>query len=123
MKTCASLALIALANAVRIRDESATAQTFPDNVGIPPRSEFPSDADCTWLKAGGDAATATPKQASISEEDYNSGLWYCHFAAHCWESTPAGDEKPSAETMSCLVEKFSGKQPMTEEGEGIPASD
>ena len=96
MKTIAALALLAVANAVRIQDSN-----------VPWRSDFPNAEECEWLENGRDG-TNIPEGFEARRPFWDLSQYYCEHenAIACWEKTPAGDNVSSYETQACLTEVF-----------------
>ena len=89
MRTIATLALFAVANAVRVQDSN-----------VPWRTDFPTPDECKWLLNDQDETTATQRiedRAAL----WNIGLWYCERedVIACWTQTDAEVNVASAGTQ------------------------
>ena len=125
MKTFATLALLALANAINIQSHDDGAQSHDDgsqshddgaadtaeSIHAPLRSDLPDADECNWLLNGQDKSTATEEILS-READWEEGKWYCEHAASCWDNQPDGDH-PNDETLECLLAAFESQDQYT----------
>ena len=108
--TFATLALIALTNAVGIREAGHVDSSVPEDSTPPNRDELASPSDCAWL--AGDRSNPSEEQQAMSEF-WDEGDWYCKNAAHCWATTPDDQNEPTAETAACLKTAFESQDVVT----------
>ena len=92
MKIFATLALIALTNAIHIQDAPNTED------GAPPtdiaRADFQTDFCADVINMVGSGPV---------DEEMTEVVWYCTDVAPCWDDTPAEDEYASEKTTLCLL--------------------